>query len=480
MFVLFLAALEQTVVATALPAIVVDLGQLALGSWMITAYLVSSVCATPVAGKLSDLFGRARVLRTCLALFVLGSLACALAPGMPALIAGRVVQGLGGGGLMAMAQVIVADAVAPRDRGRYAGYFTLVWMSAAVAGPLFGGVLAQMGLWRWIFGVNLPLGAVAFVLSNRALARIPHNRRAAHVDFLGIALLCCAAVALLSTASSLLAIRNGNRLAIVVAVAAIVLIAAFVRRQRTAREPIIPPPFLRDRVIAPVLATGFLVSGSYLALTVVIPLYFQVGLGRSAAESGLLLLPTVLAGSAAAMLGGRYTKTHGRYRTPPLRSLPVAIAAAVGLGLAMPTGHVAAVATLSALAAMGIGTSFPCTMVAVQSAAPARDVGAASGAMTLSRALGGALITGLAVASLLVLVQAGMPEGAALGGLEDLLRQPAAGATRGIALAAFGKVAWLIAGVLAAGFAVFAAVEERPLATSLPSARMHGDDLPRP
>ncbi|MFO1414720.1 MAG: MFS transporter [Burkholderiales bacterium] len=476
MFVLFLAALEQTVVATALPAMVADLGQFALGSWVITAYLLSSVCATPVAGKLSDMFGRARVLRACLALFVTGSLGCALAPHMEVLVAARVVQGLGGGGLMAMAQVIIADAVAPRDRGRYAGYFTLVWMSAAVAGPLFGGVLAQAGLWRWIFGVNLPLGAVAFVLSNRALARIPEARRPAHVDFIGIVLLCLAAVALLSTASSLLAIHNGNRTAVVVAVGAIVLIAAFVRRQRSAREPIIPPQFLRDRVIAPVLATGFLVSGSYLALTVVIPLYFQVGLGRNAAESGLLLLPTMLAGSAAAMLGGRYTKTHGRYRTPPLRSLPVAILAAVGLGFAMPTGNVPLVAVLSAVAAMGVGTSFPCTMVAAQSAAPPRDVGAASGAMTLSRALGGALVTGIAIATLLVLVQGSLPEGTALAGLEDLLQHPMSDAVHAIALAAFGKVAWLLAGVLAAGFVVFAVVEDRPLATSVPSARLRAQE----
>lgn len=473
MFVLFLAALEQTVVATALPAIVADLGHLTLGSWVITAYLLSSVCATPVAGKLSDTFGRARVLRTCIALFVAGSLGCALAPGMPSLIAARALQGLGGGGLMAMAQVLVADAVAPRDRGRYAGYFTLVWMSAAVAGPLFGGILAQTGMWRWIFGVNLPLGALAYVLSNRSLARIAHHSRPAHLDLLGIALLCLSAVALLSTASSLLAIRNGSGRAVALAVGAIVLTAAFVRQQAGAREPIIPPPFLRDRVIAPVLATAFLVSGAYLALTVVIPLYFQVGLGRSASESGALLLPTLLCGAGAAMAAGRYTKAHGRYRPPPLRALPVAVAAMAALGLAMPTGNVALVATLSAVAAIGVGTTFPCTMVAAQSAAAPRDVGAASGAMTLSRALGGALVTGVAVALLLVLFQEAVPEAAALTGLQDLLGRPMEGAAHGVALGAFGKVAWLLGGIMGAGLVVFAAVEDRPLATSVPSARMH-------
>src|SRR5512140_887356 len=135
MCVLFLSALEQTIVATALPVIMTELGHVELGAWVVTAYLLSSVCATPVFGKLSDMYGRARIVRTCLALFIAGSVLCAIAPGMPSLIAARVLQALGGGGLMALAQVIVADAVAPRERGRYAGYFSVVWMTAALLGP---------------------------------------------------------------------------------------------------------------------------------------------------------------------------------------------------------------------------------------------------------------------------------------------------------------------------------------------------------
>lgn len=463
MFALFLAALEQTIVSTALPAIMADLGRVELGSWVITAYLVSVVCATPALGKLSDLYGRAVVLRTCIALFVAGSMACAAAPSMPMLIAGRAVQGVGGGGLLVMAQTIVGDAVPPRERGRFAAWFSIVWTTASLLGPLLGGLLAEHTGWRWIFWINLPLGALATVLAERGLRELAPTRRPAHVDVMGSVLLSIASVGVLMLASRS-RILSWDGAAAIVAVASAASLLLFVRRQRRVPEPIVPADFLRDPVIAPVLVSTFLVYGSYLSLSVMLPLYFQLGLGRSSAESGSLLVPMMVMSSVTAFLAGRYTRTHGRYRPPPLATLPVAIVACVLLAIAAPHGSAWTMSALGALFALGIGAIFPCTIVAAQAAAGRRHLGAISGAITLVRALGASVATGLLMAVLFHMIARGLPEASTLQSLEDLVRRPMDTHARSVVLSAFAVVAWIETALLTAGFLAFLRLEDVELA----------------
>ncbi len=179
---LFLSALDQTIIATALPTMAAELGDFALISWVVTSYLLVSTCVTPILGKLSDLYGRRVILLICLALFLGASVLCALAPTMPLLIAARALQGAGGGGLMVMAQTIIADVVAPRERGRYAAYFAMVWASSSLIGPILGGFLSQHAGWPWIFWVNLPIGFVAFFVIDRVLRKLPVRRQQTRID----------------------------------------------------------------------------------------------------------------------------------------------------------------------------------------------------------------------------------------------------------------------------------------------------------
>jgi EmrB/QacA subfamily drug resistance transporter len=369
MLALFLAALDQTVVATALPSIAKDLGGFALISWIVTAYLLTATCVTPLVGKLSDLYGRRVVLRICLGVFILGSVLCALAPSMILLILARAVQGVGGGGLMTMAQTIIGDVVSPRERGRYAGYFSIVWGSSSVLGPTIGGVVTDQIGWPWIFWINLPLGLLALVISDHALRKLPVAGRRSTLEFAGIVLLCAATIALLLIFS-----LGGHRLAwgspqiLILAVAALALAASFVWQQRQSPEPIFPSRFFRDGVTAPVLASIFVVYGSYLAVAVLAPSYFQVALGSSVSEAGLLMIPFMLSSTLTANLAGQYSRRSGRYKPPPLIGLPVAALSLAVLPLIAERLSAFGIATVLMVTGLGLGPIFPCTTVAAQNA----------------------------------------------------------------------------------------------------------------
>ncbi|HEX6979662.1 MAG TPA: MFS transporter [Alphaproteobacteria bacterium] len=469
---IFLAALEQTVVATALPSIAADLGGFELISWVVTAYMLSSVCATPIVGKLSDLYGRRPVLSACLAIFLGGSVLCALAPGMVPLIVARGIQGIGGGGLITLGQTIIGDVISPRERGRYAAYFSGVWATSALLGPVLGGLLAEHAGWPWIFWINLPLGFVVLLLSDRALKKLPAAQGRGSIDYIGITLLSLGAVALLLVLS-----LGGKRLAwtstgtiglVLVAGAAC---AAFMWRQRTVSEPILPPRFLVDRVVGPVLGASFLVFGSYLAVAVLAPVYFQVALGVSASDSGILMIPLLLSTSIASALAGRYNRRSGRYRRPPLISLPLAIAGLVVLGFVAGRLGPIGTAALLTLVGLGIGPIFPCSMVAAQSAVAPRDLGAVSGAVGFSRSLGGAVAIAAAVALVLGIVRHDLPETGAIASLEDLARTSLTPHARAIVAYAFTYLFWAIATTLFFGFLTFARVEDRLLHTQSGSER---------
>jgi EmrB/QacA subfamily drug resistance transporter len=327
LLVLTLASLDQNIVATALPGIVSELGGLAHLSWVVTAFLVASTATTPLYGKLSDSYGRRALFFVAVGIFLAGSALCGLAQGMGQLIAFRAVQGLGAGGLITLSQTTVGDLLAPRERGRYQGLFTAVFAACSVAGPLLGGFITDALSWRWIFYINLPIGAVALALIATTLRRpnrVVHHR----IDFAGAALMVGGtvfAILVLTLDSS----REGwSRPGTwVEAAASVACFALLVWHERNAVEPILPPRLFRDRV--------FVVGASVMGLTAValfgavifLPLYFQLVLGAAASKSGLMLSPLMGGVIVASVVGGRLLSRTGRYKFLPVTGLSVACVA---------------------------------------------------------------------------------------------------------------------------------------------------------
>jgi EmrB/QacA subfamily drug resistance transporter len=464
MLALFLSALDQTIVATALPPIARDLGNFELISWVVTAYLVTSTCITPIVGKLSDLYGRRPMLRICLVVFMVGSGLCALAPGMVPLILARALQGLGGGGLITLAQTIVGDAVTPRERGRYSAYFSVVWAASSLLGPTLGGILSEQFGWPWIFWINLPLGLVALVIADRALRNLRHEHHRSPIDYAGILLLSGATVALLLVLS-----LGGKRMpwmapeTLALGAIAFVLGGLFIRQQVRAADPILPPRFLKDGVIRPTLMTSFVVFGSYLAIAVLAPIYFQVALGVPVSEAGLLMIPLTLSSVLTANMAGRYSQRSSRYKRPPLIGLPVAIVALAVVAVFAGSLSPLAASLVLMMAGFGLGPIFPCTTVAAQNAVERRDLGAVSGAVTFSRALGGAIAIAAASALVLGLCAKALPDVGHAASLEDLVRYELPPEARMIVARAFGVMFGALAAALAVGLAMFARVEDRML-----------------
>ena len=471
MLTLFLSALDQTVVATALPPIARDLGNFALISWVITSYLLTSTCATPIVGKLSDLYGRRAMLNGSVILFMLGSGLSALAPNMITLILARALQGLGGGGLLTMGQTVIGDVVSPRERGRYAGYFAAVWGSASVLGPTVGGFVTQFYGWPWIFWINLPLGLLALLISNNALRKLSMEPHQSRVDYAGVSLLCATTVSLLLVLS-----LGGERLPwsslglLGMIVLTLVFGGLFVLQQMQSSEPIMPPHFLKDRVIRPVTITIIIIYGSYLALAVLAPIYFQIALGQPVGEAGLLMIPFMLSSTITANLAGAYSRRHGRYKRPPLVGLPLTIVF-VAL-LAALASHISAhiASGILMIAGIGLGPIFPCTTVAAQNAVERRHLGIVSGAVAFARALGGALGVAAASALVLGLAAVALAQIGSVTSLEDLAQHSLPPEARLAVAKAFGYMFAAVAITTALGLAVFYRVEDRELINRAPIA----------
>lgn len=477
MLAMFLSALDQTIVAPALPSMARDLGRFDLLSWVVTTYLLAAICVTPIIGKLSDLYGRRHLIAICLVIFMAGSVACALAPDMTTLILARGLQGVGGGGLIPLAQAAIGDVVVPRERGRYAAYFSVVWASSAVLGPTVGGVLTEYAGWPWIFWINLPIGLVALLISQRALRRLPVERhRRPRIEFGTIFLLLAGTVSLLAVLT-----LGGKRLAwtspalLALAASAIAFGGLFAWRQTRSPDPIIPPRFLHDSVIAPTLAASFVVYGAYLSMLVLAPVYFQVALGTSVSEAGLLMIPIMFASTVTANLTGRYSQRTGRYKQPPLIGLPVAIAALAAMGYFGASLSPAAASALLALVGLGVGPTFPGSTVAVQNAVTRRDIGAVSGALAFTRSLGGAFLIAATSGLVLGLAARTLPELGAVANIEDLAREALPPATRALIAHAFGVTFAAMAACLAVSMALFARVEERKLRTHDEPGKARGD-----
>jgi EmrB/QacA subfamily drug resistance transporter len=455
MLAMFLGALDQTIVATALPTIGVHFGNLAELSWVVTAYLLTGTAVTPLYGKLSDIHGRRVMMMTAIGLFVAGSVACALAPSMTALILGRGLQGLGGGGLMALSQTIIADVISPRERGRYQGYIGAVFACSSVGGPVLGGFLTEKLDWSLIFWINLPLGLAALAMTWRTLKLVPHHARRHRLDIVGAALMMSAAVALL------LALSWGGHdypwaspQILGLLAASVVLWVLFSWRLTRAEEPFLPLSVLGNAVVRNAALVGACNMGVLVGMTIYVPLYFETVLHLSAGESGVALIPLMGASVLWSTICGRMMMHMVHYKRVPVIGLVTAILACVVLA-AWPTGlPIWLLLTLLFVVGSGLGTVFPISTVCMQNAVVRSQMGVATGAANFFRALFSALI----VAALGVIVLGHLGGGA--GTAVETLAKSASSATLATA---FRYVFVACALVLTVGLALLIALEERPL-----------------
>ena len=391
-----LAALDQTIVVTALPTIGRNLGNPSYLPWVVTAYLLSSTSVTPLYGKVSDIVGRRKTLLFAIAVFIAGSIACALSPNLFVLIIARALQGLGGGGLISLAQTIIADIVSPKERSRYQVYISGVYLLASVSGPLLGGFFAEHLHWSLIFWINLPLGILALVMTNGLLKKLPRHEKPHKLDFFGAAAMASASVALMLALNwGGVHYPWGSPQVLGLFAVSIILWVAFVWRLNTAPEPFIPPDILKNRVVSMGTITALLIMGTYVGITAYLPIYMELSFGLSASQSGLSLIPFMSGTVVGAIIAGRFMAKSPRYKRPAYVGL---IFSVLGLGLmaAMKTSlGLFIVEILLGGLSVGLGTVFPITTVAIQNSVNPHQMGTATGVMGFFRSLGGALIVAL-------------------------------------------------------------------------------------
>jgi EmrB/QacA subfamily drug resistance transporter len=454
MLAMFLSALEQTIVAPALPAIGRSLGGVDELSWVVTAYLLAVTATTPLFGKLSDIYGRRVVLLWAIGIFVGGSIACALAPTIWALVFARGLQGIGGGGLLPIAQTIIADLLSPQERPVVQGRTSVMFMSASILGPVLGGFLTDKLHWSLIFWINLPLGAVALVMSERALRQLPRNERPHQLDIMGAALMVGAGVSLM------LALAWGGthypwRSAIIVVLLAgsALLWGLFAARLLSAREPFIPLTILRGRVTSTITCAAFFGVGTIIGITIYTPLYCETVLGFSASSSGLALIAFMAGTVVGSLTAARLMVRLVHYMRVPLLALLFALMALGALAADPVNQSVARLVFLLFVLGCGVGPMYPMSTIVMQNAVKPHQLGTATGTLNFFRTLGGAII--VAVFGAIVLGSA--TDGAAVVTLERLA------AAHGDLAPAFRSVFIAAMICLAIAFCSLLAVEERPL-----------------
>jgi EmrB/QacA subfamily drug resistance transporter len=391
---MLLAALDQTIVSTALKSIVEDFNGLSHYTWVVTAYLLTSTASTPLYGKISDLYGRRPVFQFAIVTFLLGSFLAGASQNMGQLIAFRALQGRGAGGLMALTFVIIGDLVSPRERGKYQGYFGAVWGLSAVAGPLLGGFFSDantiLGVagWRWIFYINLPFGIVALILTSASLKNA-NIRREHSIDYLG-ALLMVSSVTALLIGISVFGPDSGWLSAKTLATLglAFVLAVVFLMQERRAAEPILPLDLFKNHTFSLTSALGFIIGAGMFGAIVMLPLYLQVVQGDSATIAGLKLIPFMLGIVSMSIVSGKLISKHGHYKRYPVMGLAIMT---VGIALLATLNETTPFWQLSIYAVLigaGLGLSMQTIVIALQNAVEIKDLGIATSANTFFRSIG--------------------------------------------------------------------------------------------
>jgi len=464
MLAMFLAALDQTIIATALPLISRDLGDVQNLPWVATAYLLAATAVTPLYGKASDIYGRRAMLLLAIATFVAGSIACALAPSMLVLVLARGLQGLGGGGLISLAQTIIADIVSPKERGRYQVRIASVFLASGLAGPYLGGFLAQHFHWSAIFWINVPLGLLAFGLTNRLLRKLPRHDRPHRLDILGAALMALATTLLMFALNGEgAAIGKGSFWFAALIGASILTWGLFALRIRLAAEPLVPLRVLANPVVRTAAIASSLGVGTNVAMTIYVPIYLQAEMNLTASQSGIALIPLMAGGVIGAMISGRTMARVRHYKRLPLFGLLLATFAMAVLAIFGTRLTLTAFVAILGISAVALGTLFPVTTVAIQNAVAHQDLGIATAAMNFFRQLGGAILVAIYGAIIV-----GGSSSASATSVEELARNAAASGTD---LAFLFQMLFAVA---AAGFGLallaFAIMEERPLRVTRPGA----------
>jgi EmrB/QacA subfamily drug resistance transporter len=450
---MFLAALDQTIVAPALPTIGSSLGNAEYLSWIVTAYLLTATAVTPLYGKLADIRGRRPVIFGAIGIFVAGSIISALARSMLVLVIGRAIQGIGGGGLGALAMTVIGDVVAPRERGQYQGYISGMWGIASLAGPVVGGFLTHKLHWSMIFWINLPLAALAIAVLNNPLKKLPPVRGHHRLDLLGASLVVLATIALM-----LVLTWGGSRSSwtspqiLGLTAVSLVFWVLFGLRIYYCEEPILPIEVLKNPIVATATASNFFSMGVNLGLSVYIPLYLQGVRHLDPSSAGLSLVPLMGSMVCGAAFSGWMTTRLRHYKRVALIGVATAALALFVLAIWASTLPYLGLEAILVITGAGVGTSFPLVIICVQNAVDPAHLGAATGAATFLRALGGAM--GVSILGAVFLSYGFAQNAEAAKGLSDL--GPQAGA-------AFATI-FLTAGIGLVITDVFLLVmEEKPL-----------------
>jgi len=392
---MFLAALDQSIVGTALPRITSELGGLDKLSWVVTAYMLTATASTPLWGKISDLYGRKLLFQIAIVTFVVGSLLAGFSQNIYQLIGFRAVQGLGGGGLMSLALAVIGDVIPPRERGRYQGYFAAVFGTSSVIGPVLGGFFADGPGWQWIFFMNVPIGLVALVVTSSAL-KMQHVRREHTIDYLGAAVVVSSVTSILlytawagpqhgwTSVGSLALLGAGLLLAVL-----------FVLVELRAVEPILPMRLFRSSIFAISNLFGFLIGVAMFGAIIFIPVYLQVVDGMSPTKSGLAMLPMVVGIFSTSITAGQIMSRTGRYKPFPIIGASVVIVALVMLSQLSATSPYWFAGLSMYVMGAGLGFTMQVLVTVVQNSVERTDIGVATSSVTFFRQMGGSFGTAL-------------------------------------------------------------------------------------